>query len=200
MGKPVAFAAIFLSLLGVTVCAYSGFRRSAQPPQPPSCATALAPSVQPTTQVRATAPATATAPASTPPSRTARHAAGLHHPAPGSAERKEILDDLRPTIERDLGQKVLFRVKTLSVQEGFAFLEVAALTPSGIPIDYSKTHYRKQMDEGVFDNTDAPVIALMRYSKGAWRVATFVIAPTDVAYAGWWQKYGAPRSLFPYSE
>jgi hypothetical protein len=126
---------------------------------------------------------------------------GLHHPAVGTAERKAILDGLRPSIERDLGQKVIFEVHKLTVQDGFAFADVIPRTPDGGKIDYLKTRHAAEARDGVFDGgSDAPVYALVRYENGAWRVVTFVIGPTDVAYAGWWQEYGAPKAIFPYTE
>jgi hypothetical protein len=122
---------------------------------------------------------------------------GLHHPAFGSAERKAILDGLRPVIERDLGRKVIFQVGELAVEDYFAFADVVPRAPSGAKIDYSKTHYASEPLDG---GSDASVYALLRYREGVWRVVTFVIGPTDVAYAGWWEQYGAPKAIFPYTE
>jgi len=127
-------------------------------------------------------------------------APGPHTPAAGSAERAAILDGLRPAIKRDLGQAVTFKVKTLAVQDGFAFAQVAALAANGKPVDYRKTRYRKGIDQGFFDDSDAPVYALLHHAGGRWTVLTFVVGPTDVAYAGWWQEYQAPKAIFPYTE
>jgi hypothetical protein len=124
----------------------------------------------------------------------------LHHPAFGSAERKAILDGLRPSIEHDLGQEVQFKVGLLSVQDAFAFTQCGPLTPSGKKVDYSRTRYRSLIGQGVFGDSDAPLYALLRHRKGQWKVLTFVIGPTDVAYAGWWREYGAPKAIFPYTE
>ena len=37
---------------------------------------------------------------------------------------------------------------------------------------------------------------LMHRVGGRWTVTVFVIGPTDVAYIGWPDAYGAPASLF----
>jgi hypothetical protein len=123
----------------------------------------------------------------------------LHHPATGSPERKALMDGLRPKIQRDLGMKVIFKVYELNVANGFAFVQAEALTPSGNPVDYRKTKYKKLFQDGDFD-TGGNIYALLRYRSGSWDVRTFVIGPTDVAYATWWRDYGAPKSIFPYTE
>jgi hypothetical protein len=125
----------------------------------------------------------------------------LHHPALGSTERKAILDGLRPAVERDLGQKVIFEVKALNVARGFAFVEVVPRRPSGAKIDYLKTRHRSQAQDGVLDGgSDAPVWALLRNEGGGWKVLTFEVGPTDVAYADWWSRFKAPKAIFPYTE
>jgi hypothetical protein len=146
-----------------------------------------------------TTPPAGTAPAA--PEKAPAPSRRLHHPPFGSAERKAILDGLRPVIEKDLGQKVIFEVNELSVADGFVFAAVVPRTQSGGKIDYLKTRYANEMREGVLDGgRDAPLYALLRYRNAAWHVVTFVIGPTDVAYAGWWKQYGAPKAIFPYTE
>jgi hypothetical protein len=126
---------------------------------------------------------------------------GLYHPAFGSAERKAILNGLRPAIERDLGRKVIFEVGKLSVQGEFAFADVIPRQPSGAKIDYLKTRYASVYRNGDLDGgANAPVYALLRFRAGAWHVVQFAIGPTDVAYADWWRLYGAPKPIFPYTE
>ncbi|MDP2232812.1 MAG: alpha/beta fold hydrolase [Actinomycetota bacterium] len=125
----------------------------------------------------------------------------LHHPAFGSEERKAILNALRPVIERDLGQKVIFEVSDLAAKEDFVFAAVVPRKPSGAKIDYSKTRYASLLRQGWFDGgSDADVFALLRFQKGTWHVMTFVIGPTDVAYVSWWREYGAPKAIFPHTE
>jgi len=62
------------------------------------------------------------------------------------------------------------------------------------------TRYQVLLRQGDLDGgRDAPVYALLRLKGGAWRVLTFVLGPTDVAYADWWSRYGAPKAIFPYT-
>ncbi len=66
-------------------------------------------------------------------------------PAPGSKLRKAILDGLRPSIEKDLKQKVIFKVGTIRVYKGWAFLHVHPIQPSGKSIDFRKTKYAEAL-------------------------------------------------------
>jgi len=126
---------------------------------------------------------------------------GLHHPPLGSAERRAILDGLRTVIEHDLGQKIIFVVNEINVKGGFAYVDSTPRTPAGGKIDYAKTRHAAQMREGVLDGgNDASALALLRHGTSGWHVLTFVIGPTDVAYAGWWKEFHAPKAIFPYTE
>lgn len=104
-------------------------------------------------------------------------------PAPGSKLRKEILDAFRPTIEKDLGQKVVFLVDTVRVYGDWTFLQVHPVQPSMAKIDFSKTHYKELLDEGLFDGD--MTYGIMKRSAGKWVTKAFVIGPTDVAWMGW---------------
>ncbi len=117
----------------------------------------------------------------------------LTTPKPGSQERKAIMDALRVPIEKDLKQKVIFKVDTLRVQKDWAFLGGVPLRENGKPIDYRKTHYRDAFESDAFDDS---VYALLKKSKKGWRVKAFVIGATDVAWDGWDKEFGAPRAIF----
>ncbi|WP_260583321.1 hypothetical protein [Sphingopyxis sp. PET50] len=108
--------------------------------------------------------------------------------------RKTLLDALRPAIEADLGQPVQFVVRKLRKQNEWAFAHVMPQTKAGTPVDYSGTRYAEALREGMFDDGD--IFALLENKKGAWTVRDFVVGPTDVAYAGWPEQYGAPYPLF----
>ena len=58
----------------------------------------------------------------------------VQKPAPGSKVRKAVLDGLRPSIEKDLKQKVIFKVETIRVYKGWAFVHVYPIQPNG-PVD-----------------------------------------------------------------
>ena len=121
--------------------------------------------------------------------------AGPRNVPVGDPQRRLILDGLRPAIQRDLGgQPVQFMVDRLRVQGDWAFYAGSIQQPNGRPIDFSKTRYASAVEEGFFDGPGT--YALLRRTAGAWRVVTFVVGPTDVAYLGWPDEHGAPMSLF----
>lgn len=115
-------------------------------------------------------------------------------PAAESAERRAIIDALRVPVQRELRQRVIFRVTRIRVQNGWTFLVGTPLQPSGDAIDYRRTRYQRAIDEGMFDGST--IYALLRRRGNRWRVITHVIGPTDVAYATWSQDYGAPAAIF----
>lgn len=121
--------------------------------------------------------------------------AGPRNVPVGDPMRRPILDALRPAIQRDLGgQPVQFMVDRLRIQGDWAFYAGSIQQPNGRPIDFSKTRYASALEEGFFDGPGT--YALLRRTAGAWRVVTFVVGPTDVAYLGWPDEHGAPMSLF----
>ena len=118
----------------------------------------------------------------------------FHTPAPGSAERTAIMDALRGPVETDLGQPVIFVVKTLRVTDDWAFLHAVPKRPDGSDVDYSKTSYREDQRDGGFDDQ---VAALLARDGNGWKVVTFSIGFTDVVWDTWDEIYGAPAWLWP---
>jgi hypothetical protein len=112
--------------------------------------------------------------------------------------RKPLLDALRPEIESDLGQKLIFEVAHLRERNGSAFAVVHPRTPAGKPVDFTKTRYAQRQADGVLDGDS--VFALLQYRDDRWQVQEFVVGPTDVAWANWAQDYGAADDLFTMSE
>ena len=113
----------------------------------------------------------------------------------GDPLRRQLLDTLRPAIQRDLGgQAVQFMVDRLRVQGDWAFYAGSIQQPNGRPIDFSRTRYASEIEEGFFDGPGT--YALLRRNGGSWRVVTFVVGPTDVAYLAWPDEYRAPAALF----
>jgi len=113
---------------------------------------------------------------------------------PGDPLRKLLLDALRPTIEADLGQPVQFVVRTLRIQGDWTFAVVMPRTKDGREIDYRKTRHAQRIRDGMFDG--GTVEALLHNQAGRWSVKDFAIGPTDVYYAGWPDRFGAPSTLF----
>lgn len=71
-----------------------------------------------------------------------RNKAGIFSAKPGTPERKEILDAIRPRIEKELGEPVIFRVDFIHVGKEWALLQGRARKaddsqfPFGTEIDY----------------------------------------------------------------
>jgi hypothetical protein len=116
-----------------------------------------------------------------------------HTPAPGSAERRAIADALRAPVEKELKQKVVFKIDHLKVSGAWAFLRGVPQRPGGGQVDYRLTPHQQSIEDGVFDDW---ICALLRRRAGKWQVVKYVIGATDVAYEGWDEEYGAPPSIF----
>ena len=114
-------------------------------------------------------------------------------PAPGSAERKAVADALRAPVEKELRQKVIFKIDHLKVSGDWAFLRGVPQRPGGGRVDYSATPYRQRIEDGVFDDW---ICALLRRRAGKWQVVKYVIGATDVVYEGWDEEYKAPSVIF----
>ena len=121
----------------------------------------------------------------------------LELPAAGSALRKTVLDGLRPAIEKDLNQKVIFVVNMIRVYESWAFVQVKPVQPNSKPIDFRKTKYKEAIDEGFFDG-GGDTYALLRKEGERWVTLTFAIAPTDVCWDSWDKSpFNAPSNVLP---
>jgi hypothetical protein len=93
-------------------------------------------------------------------------AAGITTPKIGSPERKGIMDALRGPVQARLKKNVIFRVGTLRVGEGWAFLQGNALRPDGTELG----------DEDLWGE----LTALLRKRDGKWTVAHWGLA-TDTS-------------------
>jgi len=97
--------------------------------------------------------------------------------ATSPAERKAVLDALRPTVERKLGPNVEFIIQVIRVEDGWAFVMADPQRKGGKPID----------GRGIFgedfDNMDGlRVDAVLQLKNGRWRVIDHGIGATDVWY------------------
>jgi hypothetical protein len=115
-----------------------------------------------------------------------------HAPATGSAERKAILDVLRPACEIDVGRKVIFRVQHLRVADDWAFARVVPLGVDGKEIDYSRTKFAEAESDGAFD---AEGEALLRRTGGKWKLLEWRFGATDTEVDLWAEKYRFPKSI-----
>ena len=114
-------------------------------------------------------------------------------PASGSAERRAIADALRAPVEKELRQKVIFKIDHLKASGDWAFLRGVPRRPGGGKVDYGATPYRQRIEDGVFDDW---ICALLRKRAGKWQVVKYVIGATDVVYEGWDGEYDAPPAIF----
>jgi hypothetical protein len=114
-------------------------------------------------------------------------------PKQGDAERRAITDALRAPVEKQLKQKVVFKIDHLKVQNGWAFLRGVPRQPGGAALDYKGTPYETAVEEGAFDDG---IVALLRKRQGKWQVVQFVIGATDVPYVEWDKEFRAPPAIF----
>lgn len=103
------------------------------------------------------------------------------------AERRAILDAMRPAVERRLQGRVEFVVQRIAVRSGWALVVADPQRPGGGRIDG-----RRIFGED-FENMDGLTVnAILRLSQGRWRLVDHAIGPTDAWYCG---MDGPPRAL-----
>lgn len=114
-------------------------------------------------------------------------------PAPGTAERKALMDALRVPVERKVNKKVVFKVDHLKVKDGWAFMRGVPQQPGGRKMDYSNSPYQEEINDGLFDDW---ICALLHKEGTKWRVVIYIIGATDVPFIGWDKAYKAPSDIF----
>ena len=114
-------------------------------------------------------------------------------PEPNSPARTAITNTLRVPVEKELKQKVVFRIRRLKVQNGWAFLDGEPQQPGGKSVNYRNRRHQTAIEAGAFDDG---ILALLRKDKGAWRVVVYDIGSTDYPAPSWQQKYKAPPGIF----
>jgi hypothetical protein len=104
-------------------------------------------------------------------------------PPPGSVERSQIMDALRPDAEVALHGPVKFVVRTLRVSQGWAYASVEPQRPNGRPYRISRP-----------DPMNAYAGALLhRNPAGRWIAVEFILGPTDVWYLNYCSR--VPKDL-----
>ena len=121
----------------------------------------------------------------------AAFAAELHEPAGGSAERKAILDAIRPAIEAQMRGPVEFRVDIMRSDGEWAFVSAKPQRPGGGVIDPETTAFAGQSE--VMDGL--ATYALVRFANGRWNHVADIVGPTDVAYERWVDLYRVPKAV-----
>jgi hypothetical protein len=96
--------------------------------------------------------------------------------APASAERKAVLDALRPGVEAKIGRGVEFVVQVIRVENGWAFVMADPQRKGGKRIEGGR-----YFDD--FDNMDClRVDAVLRKRGERWHLIDHAIGATDVWY------------------
>jgi hypothetical protein len=105
-----------------------------------------------------------------------------------------VLDAARVPVEKDLGQGIVFQVKTLRVTPEWAFVYGTPKRPDGRPVDYSKSIYAEDAKGDAFSGQAAVLLAR---DGGGWRLVTYSVGFTDVVWDSWDEEFGAPAWLWP---
>jgi hypothetical protein len=121
----------------------------------------------------------------------------VDHPEKGSTERSALLETLRPSIEKELKQKVVFVINQINVQGTWAFIDGRLRTTEGKVPNWKNTRYAQAASYGA--QSDG-ISALLKRTGKTWRIVTQAIGCTDVCYVDWWKRYKAPKAIFPYTE
>jgi hypothetical protein len=114
--------------------------------------------------------------------------------APGTPERKIVLDLLRPVMELEMRGPVEFRVDYARTLDDWAVVRVTPQRPGGAPIAMADTVFAEEaaMMDGL--TTDA----LFRRRGERWYLITHVVGPTDMAASNWFRGYAPLRLLMPH--
>ena len=107
-------------------------------------------------------------------------------------EQDAMVAALAPRVQAEIGRPVSFTVTTMRVENDWGWLVAQPWTPDGAQIDWSQTRYAERAAQGVLDG-GGTTYALLKREGGQWRVVDFAVGPTDVAWADWAQRHGAPN-------
>jgi hypothetical protein len=114
-------------------------------------------------------------------------------PPSDSPERRAILDGLRPAFEKVLGKPVEFKVSSLRIAAGFAWVVVHPQRPGGVPI--SKSEWDSAVGPCEQDRANAVSQFWMRKRSDGWRIgwSNGFCASDSIAQQGY--LIGAPPQL-----
>lgn len=101
---------------------------------------------------------------------------------------------LTPALAEGIGRPVSLAVQVSAIDGDWGWIVAQPWTPDGTQIDWSQTRYAERAASGALDGGGV-TYALLRRRNGEWRVVEFAVGPTDVAWADWAQRHGAPTSL-----
>jgi hypothetical protein len=124
---------------------------------------------------------------------TAQSASSIPAQVVDAAKRDAIVTAALVPAETELGAKVRLGVRSVASDGDWAFVLADLEEPGGAPFDYSKSPLAEQAKRGLVSHRYA---ALLRQRDGKWTVVTERVGPTDPAWLGWSDRYGAPKDLF----
>jgi hypothetical protein len=120
--------------------------------------------------------------------------ASVYTPRPGSPERAAIMDALRPRYEAMFGAPIVFRVDTLRVAAGFAYVVVHAQRPDGAPI--AKSTWKKALGGECFQSPASVTHEYwMRRDRAAWVIGVKNDMCADDSISQQGDLIGAPPQL-----
>jgi hypothetical protein len=119
-------------------------------------------------------------------------------PQPGSPERKAILDGLRPAFEKAFGKPVEFKVSSLRVAAGFAWVVVHPQRPNGVPI--GKSEWDRAVGHCEQDRANVVAQFWMRKRNDSWGVGWGNGFCASDSIAGLGYLIGAPPQLVDLDE
>ena len=115
-----------------------------------------------------------------------------------STDRTIILNILRSKVKPQIKEDVTFVVSSLKLKNNYAFLKGNVKYADGKEIDFRKTIFKEDFENGMFDGSS--IYALCKKVNGKWKYLVHAIGPTDVVYTCWASTYKAPKELFDYNE
>jgi hypothetical protein len=109
-------------------------------------------------------------------------------PPAGDPERRELLDVIRPDVQRQMRGAVVFHEVQLRIAGDWAFIYAEPRGSSGQRFDGFRA--RCECDDIIY--------ALLRRRSGRWTIVQLDVGATDVSWVTWSEEYGAPRGIFPW--
>ena len=109
-------------------------------------------------------------------------------PAPGSAERKDIIDAVRVPMQLSTRGPVIFKVGEMNVERPWAFFRGDAIRPDGTAIRHEGTAFEDEA--GFMDGWT--IYAVLYHENGRWNLLDHHVAPTDVSWFDWLKRFGVP--------
>ena len=99
---------------------------------------------------------------------------------PSPAERRAVLDALRPVVAAHVGAPVKLVVQRLGVAEGWAIFEGDPVAPDGKPLDWSHSAERAYCSGETVG--PGPTFAILHRRGDGWRVEQFETCPEEPPY------------------